>query len=100
MAEQLADEEDPLQIRLRPSLDSRRPGRSGSRTRGRRRKRVHYPDDARVEDVDQGVLKEAIQIPETASRKISGTERFLAAVMMPGDRQRARMHGLVGKPLL
>jgi hypothetical protein len=98
LAEQLVNEEDPLQIRLRKSLDSDLFGRRRPRFAGRRPKRVHYPEDinSRHSEVD----KEAIEIPRPAPRHISGVERILAAIMSPNNRESAHVHGLVGKPLL
>ncbi|EER37730.1 MFS monosaccharide transporter [Histoplasma capsulatum H143] len=45
LAEQLASEEDPLQIHLNRSLEHSSFGRSCFRSRGKRSKRVHYPAD-------------------------------------------------------
>ncbi|KAK2801067.1 hypothetical protein FQN50_007875 [Emmonsiellopsis sp. PD_5] len=99
LAEQLADEEDPLQIHLRRSLDRQVLGRAGSRSHRRSSKRVHYSKEETRENDDGGLVKE-IQIPNPPPRTISRTERTLAAIMSPGDRRKARSKGLVGKPLL
>lgn len=42
----------------------------------------------------------SIRIPHPPSRHISSLERLLAVIMSPGSRRTAKMHGLVGKPLL
>ncbi|KAM5497680.1 Ribulose bisphosphate carboxylase large chain [Microsporum canis] len=100
IADQLADEEDPLRLRLRGSLDLQVYGKNGSTSQP---KRVRYEEDEAGEEhtpfVDKGDLKEAIRIPEPAPRTISRVERLLASVMSPRD-GRAKTHGLVGKPLL
>lgn len=98
LAEQLADEEDPLQIKLPDSL--RHPRERGSRSEARRQKHVHYAqEDDRQTPIHPGVDKEAIQIPEPVPRSISRVERFLAK-LMTGNSQASNMNGLTGKPLL
>ena len=101
LAEQLADQEDPLQIDLRKSVDNEAPGGSGSRPRERPAKRVHYSqqDHLHRKNTNPGISKEAIQIPEPTARHISQTEKVVATIMS-GDRQASHMHGLTGKPLL
>ncbi|EGC48722.1 MFS monosaccharide transporter [Histoplasma capsulatum var. duboisii H88] len=113
LAEQLASEEDPLQIHLNRSLEHSSFGRSCFRSRGKRSKRVHYPADGHRHgthpqqddrgqvntDSDGGLFKE-IHIPTPAPRTISRAERILAVIMSPGAARKARSHGLVGKPLL
>ena len=101
LAEQLANEEDPLQIDIRGSIDHEARGVSGSRPRDRPVKRVHYAqqDHFHRKNTNPSISKEAIQIPEPAARKISRTERIIATIMT-GDRQSSHMHGLTGKPLL
>ncbi|KAK2739037.1 hypothetical protein FQN57_006719 [Myotisia sp. PD_48] len=96
LAEQLADE-DPLQIRLQESLDRRI---FGNRYRKPQSKRVRYAKEEESHLIDNGDLKEAVRIPEVAPRQPSRTSRILAAIMSPGDRRSAQIHGLVGKPLL
>lgn len=98
LAEQLADEEDPLRINLRGSLDA---DSGPARPRERRSKHVHYSQHNHLEHkiTDAGFSKEAIQIPNPSARKISRAERAFATIMT-GDRQKAQMHGLTGKPLL
>ncbi|KAI9807530.1 MAG: hypothetical protein M1825_005470 [Sarcosagium campestre] len=99
LAEQLAEEEDPLQIKLRHSLDD--PG-LGSTSRSRRhRRQVRYQQDGSHEhkDVHAGLAKEDIEIPNPRPRPISKAEKLLAAVMSGGG-SHGQMHGLTGKPLL
>jgi hypothetical protein len=96
LAEQLADE-DPLQIKLRASLEEEV---FGTVRRGSRPKRVRYLD--RFETGGQkehhpGLVKEEIEIPNPAPRYIGRAEHILAAIMTGGERQ---MHGLTGKPLV
>jgi hypothetical protein len=97
LAEQLADEEDPLQISLDRTPDDGVFKVSRPRPRGRRTKQVHYQAEA-VEDQHIELDKEAIEIPRPSPRPVSRAERILAAIMSPSSRQTA--HGLVGKPLL
>ena len=101
LAEQLADEEDPLQIDIRGSVDNEAPGGSRWRPRDRPAKRVHYlrQDHLHRKDTIPEINKEAIQIPEPSPRHISQTEKAIATIMS-GDRQASHMHGLTGKPLL
>lgn len=100
LAEQLADEEDPLQINLRGSFENQ-PARRGPRPQGRQSNHVHYEqqDHSTHKHTIRGIDKEAIQIPNPPPRKISRTEEFLARIMT-GDRQSSHSHGLTGKPLL
>ena len=98
LAEQLADDEDPLRIEL-DGVERETAGRT--RHRDRNTKHVHYPSHNHLEHkiTNPGVDKEAIAIPNPPPRKISLVERVLA-IIMTGDRQHAQSHGLVGKPLL
>ena len=103
LAEQLADEEDPLQIKLRGSVDGG-VGGSGARARsgGLPRKQVRYaPQDHlhREKHIDQRLDKEAIQIPEPGPRRIGRVEKIIATIMT-GNQQKSMSHGLTGKPLL
>ena len=97
LAEQLADEEDPLRIQIRESVE----GSSETKPLHRREKRVHYTQHNHLEQktINPGLSKEAIEIPNPPARQIGRTEKVLA-IIMTGDRQRAQMHGLTGKPLL
>ena len=101
LAEQLANEEDPLRIDIRGSFDHEAPGNSRSRPRGRPARRVHYSqqDHLHRKDTNSGINKEAIHIPEPTARRISQAEKVIATIMT-GDRQASHMHGLTGKPLL
>ena len=97
LAEQLG-EEDPLQIKLRDSLDDQVFGRS--RRRGSRANRVRYREghEERVfQEDNRGVVKEDIPIPNPGPRKISRVEHAIASMMSGGERQ---MHGLTGKALV
>ena len=98
LAEQLADAEESLQIKLRASLDEQLFG-SASR-RPSRPKRVRYQEDLEDRDgkEDQpGLVKEEIEIPSPAPRYITRAEHIIAAIMSGGERQ---MHGLTGRPLV
>ena len=101
LAEQLANEEDPLRIHLGESLDDQGLGRSDSSPLYRRPKHVHYLQHTHLETrtPNPGLSKEAIEIPNPPARQIGHTEKALA-IIMTGDRQRSKMHGLTGKPLL
>ncbi|KAJ5231965.1 Mitochondrial substrate/solute carrier [Penicillium chermesinum] len=94
LAEQL---EDPLRSRLYPSFES---GNREVPIKGRRGlpKRVHYQQAS--ETSDPGLTGEKIEPPTPPPRHISRIERGLASIMSPNNRQKAQMHGLVGKPLL
>lgn len=98
LAEQLADEEDPLQIKLRASNDEGARKRSGQGKRSQRHKEVHYApqDHLHRKDTNPGIDKEAIEIPEPPPRTIGRTEKVLATIMTG----KAGSHGLTGKPLL
>ena len=100
LAEQLADEQDPLRINLPSSFDNPVPRRSLS-PQGRQSKHVHYAPQGYRErkNPHPGVNKEAIQIPNPPLRVISRAEKFLATIMT-GDQQASHSYGLTGKPLL
>jgi hypothetical protein len=71
-----------------------------SSRRPARNKKVHYSediDDGQEKSHRSGVVKEEIEIPESAARRISKAEHWIAAIMSGGERQ---MHGLTGKPLV
>ncbi|OCK77292.1 hypothetical protein K432DRAFT_436604 [Lepidopterella palustris CBS 459.81] len=98
IGEQLADEEGPLQIRLRDSLeDTRLPKHR------RHLKRVRYQsqESKREKSEQSGVVKrkEDIEIPDPGPRTISRAQRILAFIMAPRDGP-SRMHGLHGKKLI
>jgi len=94
LVDQLADQEDPLRIRLRESLE----GGNSSRPR-RPQKRVRYEPETRFNEKERGLRLEDIQIPDPGPRSISKAERILAAVMAPNDGP-SRIHGLHGKKLM
>lgn len=102
LAEQLADEEDPLQIKLRESADGGAVGGSArARGGGLHHKQVRYApqDHLHRTTTKQGIDKEAIQIPDPGPRQIGRVEKVIATAMT-GNRQRSLSHGLTGKPLL
>ncbi|KAF2660200.1 MFS monosaccharide transporter-like protein [Lophiostoma macrostomum CBS 122681] len=97
LVDQLADEEDPLRIRLQESLEGAHPPRHR-----RHQKRVRYQDqeDNREKAGPSGpIRKEDIEIPDPGPRTISRAEQILAAVMAPNDGP-SRIHGLHGKKLI
>ncbi|KAI9894626.1 MAG: hypothetical protein M1814_001982 [Vezdaea aestivalis] len=98
LAEQLADEEDPLQIKLKDSLDSSHANKS--RTRQTKRVRYHHQStNSHNKESRAGLEKSEIYIPDPGPRSILLAERLLA-IIMTGDRESSHMHGLTGKPLL
>lgn len=101
LAEQLASEEDPLQIPLRGSLQEEELGGSNSTHRIRHPRHVQYAqqDHLHRKNTNPGVDKEAIQIPEPSRRHVSSAEKIIALIMT-GDSVSSRTHGLTGKPLL
>ncbi|KAL8844097.1 MAG: hypothetical protein Q9176_001503 [Flavoplaca citrina] len=101
LAEQLADEEDPLQIRLHQSFDAELLSRPASKPRAVTPKHVHYSprDPSEHRKLKPGIDKEAIQIPEPPPRQIGRVEYGLA-IIMTGNRSKSQSHGLTGKPLL
>ncbi|KAF1961384.1 hypothetical protein CC80DRAFT_589762 [Byssothecium circinans] len=88
LVDQLADQEDPLRIRLEG--DASKPKRQ--------QKRVHYEDGLK-EKSSSTLRKEDIEIPEPAPQKISKAARILASIMAPNDGP-SRIHGLHGKKLI
>ncbi|KAJ4347826.1 Ribulose bisphosphate carboxylase large chain [Didymosphaeria variabile] len=94
LVDQLADQEDPLRIRLRDSLE----GGTSSRPR-RQQKRVRYESETRFNEKERGLRLEDIEIPDPGPRSISKAERILASIMAPGDGP-SRIHGLHGKKLI
>jgi len=101
LVDQLADEEDPLQIRLRESLEGTRLGDLPKNKRHQKRVRYQSQDNTREKNEQPGVVKrkEDIEIPDPGPRTISQGERILAAIMAPRDGP-SRIHGLHGKKLM
>ncbi|XTI90077.1 MFS monosaccharide transporter-like protein [Cenococcum geophilum] len=101
LVDQLADEEDPLQIRLRESLEGTRLGDLPKNKRHQKRVRYQSQDNTREKNEQPGVVKrkEDIEIPDPGPRTISQGERILAAIMAPRDGP-SRIHGLHGKKLI
>jgi hypothetical protein len=101
LVDQLADEEDPLRIRLRQSLEDEVGG--VGKHRGKKQKRVRYrsSEDTREKSHHPGVVKrkEDIPIPDPGPRTISRGEKILAYIMAPRDGP-SRIHGLHGKKLM
>lgn len=101
IAEQLADEEDPLHIELDPLNSEGRALNSRAHGGGRGKKVAFAKQDILQRyNNNPGIDKEAIIIPNPPPRQISTPEKILALIMAPGDPQAARSRGLVGKPLL
>lgn len=101
ITEQLADEQDPLQIELYP-LNSEGRNLNARGHSGGREKKVSFlhQDGQERKNIYTGADKEAIHIPSPPPRHISKTETVLAFIMAPTNPQAARRRGLVGKPLL
>ncbi len=100
IAEQLADEEDPLRIELDPLNSEGRNLKNRGHGGGRAKVTFRHQDHSQTKEINAGVDKEAITIPNPAPRQISRAEKVLALIMEPSDPQNARTRGLVGKPLL
>ena len=98
LAERLAEEEDPLQIRLQRLSDEARPS---DRQQPRHQRRVRYKEDdvLKKHNPHPGFVKEDLEIPTPRERTPSLPERIVAAIMFPGSRE-GQLHGLTGKPLL
>ncbi|PVI08632.1 hypothetical protein DM02DRAFT_722825 [Periconia macrospinosa] len=88
LVDQLADQEDPLRIRLE----------ANSHKSKRQQKRVHYQDGINEKRAST-LRKEDIEIPDPGPRSIPKAERILAAIMAPNDGP-SRIHGLHGKKLI
>lgn len=106
LVDQLADREDPLQIKLRQSLEQQLPRTSAKRTTSRSKpnKKVRYHKDVdRAQNEKRGSgyprSKEDIPIPTPTRRQIPFGERLLVRIMAPNDGP-SRLHGLHGKKLL
>ncbi|KAF2688631.1 hypothetical protein K458DRAFT_428164 [Lentithecium fluviatile CBS 122367] len=97
LVDQLADQEDPLRIRLRESLDGAYPSKAR-----RQPKRVRYQSQDGTNEKSGGsrrLRKEDIEVPDPGPRTISKAERILASIMAPNDGP-SRIHGLHGKKLI
>ena len=103
LVDQLADREDPLQIRLLESLEEQSLVQPGKRRDKKQKKRVRYQSEERGNGKERhtGVVrrKEDIPIPNPPRKMPSVGERLLAMVMAPNDGP-SRMHGLHGKKLM
>lgn len=103
IAEQLADEEDPLRIELDPLNKEGRnlkgQGRGGGKGKKVAFKYQDHPSHTHTGS-EQGIYKEAIHIPNPPPRRIGTSEKILALIMAPTDPQTAKSRGLVGQPLL
>ena len=101
LAEQLAQEEDPLyQFELDP-LNAEGRALNGGHGGGRKKKVAFRRQDHQSRSTTQpGLDKEAIFIPDPPPRRIPTAEKILALIMAPGNVEQARTRGLVGKPLL
>ena len=90
LVDQLADQEDPLAIRL----ESRHPPHR------RQPKRARFASQDSLHEKDDRTLRlEDIEIPDPGPRTISKAERLLARIMAPNDGP-SRIHGLHGKKLM
>ncbi|KAL7623953.1 Ribulose bisphosphate carboxylase large chain [Parahypoxylon ruwenzoriense] len=101
LAEQLADEEDPLRKTIADTSVNGDLFSAGVLNRYPKHKRVQFRRSVsehshrHSESLSDPFDKEAIQVPDVPPRRLSRAERFLAAIM-PG----AGIHGLTGKVLL
>lgn len=101
LVDQLADQEDPLAVRLRRSFeDHHSPHRRGRS----QQKRVRYASADGGGEKQRGHTgavrrKEDIRIPSPLPGRVGIGQKLLAAAIMPGD-SHARMHGLHGKKLI
>ncbi len=101
IAEQLAEEEDSLRARLHATLDDDTLASVIKRHPKHHPKRVRYHESVPSHPHDGpahpgAVNKEAIEVPDTAVRRVTWAERAIAAIMTGGT----GIHGLTGKPLM
>lgn len=95
LVDQLADQEDPLRIRLRDSLEDGRPPRPR-----RQQKRTRFQSQDGLNEKGSAPLRlEDIEIPDPGPRTISKAEKILVAIMASNDGP-SRIHGLHGKKLM
>ncbi|PKS12142.1 hypothetical protein jhhlp_001440 [Lomentospora prolificans] len=93
IAEQFADEEDPLRSRV---ADGPHDELLNGYRRSQKKVRVLTPSDHRDSySPRRSIDKEAIEIPSAAPRRISRAERVIASVMGSNP-----IHGLTGRPLI
>ncbi|KAF2878422.1 hypothetical protein BDV95DRAFT_601073 [Massariosphaeria phaeospora] len=97
LVDQLADQENPLRIRLRESLEGTRP--PPKHRRQQKRARFQLQDDIEKPGRPATLRKEDIEIPDPGPRTISKAEQIIAAIMAPQDGP-SRIHGLHGKKLI
>ncbi|KAI9684659.1 MAG: hypothetical protein M1829_000032 [Trizodia sp. TS-e1964] len=96
LAEQPADEGDPLEIKIRGSVDQGLVGKP-SKSRANQSRRVPPQGSNSSPDHHAGLDKEDIHIPSPGKRQVSKAEQIIAFIMTGGGRQ---IHGLTGKGLL
>ncbi|KAF2633501.1 MFS monosaccharide transporter-like protein [Macroventuria anomochaeta] len=90
LVDQLADQEDPLAIRLEGHLPPHR----------RHQKRARFASQDSLHEKSHHSLRlEDIEIPDPGPRTISKADRILAQIMAPNDGP-SRIHGLHGKKLI
>ncbi|KAL9097848.1 MAG: hypothetical protein Q9165_000174 [Trypethelium subeluteriae] len=106
LVDQLGDQEDPLQQKLRQSFEERRYGGSGGHQRRRsgHARRAHFQDSEELTEKTPppqsgAIKKEDIEVPNPPRKPISRGEKLVAAIMAPNDGP-SRMHGLHGKKLM
>ena len=102
IAEQLADEEDPLRLRLQDTSLKNDGLLAGVLNNKKHTKRVQFRrsvsahSDVYSKEQQTGVVnKDSIEIPNVAPRRPSRATRLLSLIM-PGT----GVHGLTGKPLM
>ncbi|KAF3036694.1 hypothetical protein E8E12_005574 [Didymella heteroderae] len=90
LVDQLAEQEDPLTIRLESQLPPQR----------RHKKHARFASQDSLYEKGQRELRlEDIEIPDPGPRTISKAEKILARIMAPNDGP-SRIHGLHGKKLI
>ncbi|MBE3042452.1 hypothetical protein IMZ48_07710 [Candidatus Bathyarchaeota archaeon] len=91
IAEQLADEEDPIQFRLADDIHDT----LLSKPKSQKRVKVELPPGYDESSCARRVInKEDIEVPIARPRRVPRAERFLAAIMG------SPIHGLTGRPLM
>jgi hypothetical protein len=98
IAEQLADQEDPLRIHLGYDLDNELFTGIGRAPRKNKRVRLKTSNRHRNSGTQAKVInKEAIEIPDAVLRRPSIVERLFGANMAMGS---SSFYGLTGRPLM